>query len=121
MSLKKLENNYTCLFGQVDSVKSIFGHKFYHIASVVQYIFFRIPVVRTYRKSPKNLDTQKNGCNGIILLQSNGSKQCRRNDSVDPDQNDLGLHCLIRPVCPKTWDHYGTSHYHNMLKYILYM
>ena len=21
---------------------------------------------------------------------------------------DLGLHCLPRPVCLKTWDHYGT-------------
>ena len=29
--------------------------------------------------------------------------------SVDPgqEQSDLGLHCLPRPVCPKTWDHYG--------------
>ena len=33
-------------------------------------------------------------------------------NSVDPDQTaplgaDLGLHCLPRPVCPKTLDHYG--------------
>ena len=31
--------------------------------------------------------------------------------SVDPDQTDLALHCLlmIRPACPKTWDPYGIS------------
>ena len=28
----------------------------------------------------------------------------RMANSVEPD---LGLHCLIRHVCPKTWDHYG--------------
>ena len=37
-------------------------------------------------------------------------------NSVDPDQttpgqkkqSDLDLHCLTRPVCRKTLDHYGT-------------
>ena len=34
-------------------------------------------------------------------------------DSVDPDQminsaaSDLGLHCLLMPVCPNTWGYYG--------------
>ena len=34
-------------------------------------------------------------------------------NSVDPDQmphsvaSDLGLHCLLRPVCPITKDYYG--------------
>ena len=30
-------------------------------------------------------------------------------DRVHPDQEQsgLGLHCLSRPICPKTWDHYG--------------
>ena len=28
-------------------------------------------------------------------------------NSVDPDQSDLGLHCLPRPVCPKTYKNYG--------------
>ena len=33
-------------------------------------------------------------------------------NNVDPDQtphaaSDLGLHCLLRPVCPKTWDKCG--------------
>ena len=31
-------------------------------------------------------------------------------NSVDPDQTaPLGLHCLLRPVCPKIKDHYGSS------------
>ena len=33
-------------------------------------------------------------------------------NNVDPDQTapqaNLGLHCLHRPTCPKTKDHYGT-------------
>ena len=33
-------------------------------------------------------------------------------NNVDPDQTtctpDLGLHCLPRAICPKTYDHYGT-------------
>ena len=28
-------------------------------------------------------------------------------NNVDPDQSDLGLHCLPRPVCPKTQDHFS--------------
>ena len=34
-------------------------------------------------------------------------------NSVDPDQeqSDLGLHCLPRQICPKTYDHYGTGHF----------
>ena len=33
-------------------------------------------------------------------------------NSVDPDQTapDLSLHCLPRPVCPKTLENYGMSH-----------
>ena len=27
-------------------------------------------------------------------------------NNVDPEQSDLGLHCLPRAICPKTWDHY---------------
>ena len=32
-------------------------------------------------------------------------------NSVDPDQeqSDLGLHCLPRPICPKTLDYNGNS------------
>ena len=25
------------------------------------------------------------------------------------EQSDLGLHCLPRPICPKTLDHYGNG------------
>ena len=29
-------------------------------------------------------------------------------DSVDhEEQSDLGLHCLPKPICPTTYDHYG--------------
>ena len=28
-------------------------------------------------------------------------------NSEDADQSDLDLHCLPRPICPKTYDHYG--------------
>ena len=31
-------------------------------------------------------------------------------NSVDPDLTALGLQWLPRPVCLKTWDHYGTTH-----------
>ena len=55
-------------------------------------------------------------------------------NSVDPDQTaselcdqtasevpDLGLHCLPRSICPKTYDHYGKSQkplllYHHPIK-----
>ena len=29
-------------------------------------------------------------------------------NSGDPDQSVLVMHCLSRPICPKTKDHYGT-------------
>ena len=32
----------------------------------------------------------------------------RMANSVDPDQSDLGLPCLPRPVCPKTYENYST-------------
>ena len=27
------------------------------------------------------------------------------------EQSDLGLHCSPGPICPKTYDHYGTFYY----------
>ena len=30
-----------------------------------------------------------------------------KNEDPEKEQSDLGLHCLPRPACPKTWDHYG--------------
>ena len=35
--------------------------------------------------------------------------------SVDPDQTAQGLHGLRRPVCPKTYDHYG-KYYKSFVK-----
>ena len=35
-------------------------------------------------------------------------------NSEDPDQSDLGLHCLPRHTCPKTLDHYGIQNCKNL-------
>ena len=60
-------------------------------------------------KTPKISDARKLSCNTPkiqikgpnlrVFLQkdSNGIA-----NSEDPDQSDLGLHCLPRPICPKT-------------------
>ena len=60
----------------------------------------------TYHKFPKYLDTQKLCCNHSkiwtmwlyhrVMSPNNADGMA---NSVDPD---LGLHCLPRPVCPKT-------------------
>ena len=70
-----------------------------------------------YRKNPKTLDTQKSYCkNNIILIHlvmDPPQDADRMVNNVDPDQtlirlqSELGLHCLPRPVCPKTYEHYG--------------
>ena len=69
-----------------------------------------------YRKAPKNLDTRKNYCNYLniwLIWIFHGVMHLNDADgmanSVEPDQtaplgavqSDLGLHCLLRPVCPK--------------------
>ena len=52
------------------------------------------------------------------------SKSCWISDSVDPDQlphsvaSDLGLHCLLRLVCPNTWEKYDKSVLINDMKVI---
>ena len=63
-----------------------------------------------YRNDPKFLDTQNICCNHSkvwtvwlyhTLMSPNDADGMA--NSVDPDeQSDLGLHCLPRPVCPKT-------------------
>ena len=69
-----------------------------------------------YHENPKISDTQKIAVMILKLkLHSNGPKDADRTaNSVEPDQtaprSDLGLHCLPRPVCPKTYNHYGISH-----------
>ena len=41
-------------------------------------------------------------------------------NSVDPDQTalydqfDQGLHCLLRPICPNTYHHYGKKKYYGI-------
>ena len=50
-------------------------------------------------------------------------------NSADPDQmphfaaSDLGLHCLLRPVCPNTSGYYGIKYYIEMLQlvFVLYI
>ena len=62
-----------------------------------------------YRKNPKNSDIRKICCNHpkirttrlyhiVMLLKDAGGIA----NSVDPVQTALGLHCLPRPICPKT-------------------
>ena len=46
----------------------------------------------------------------------------RMANSVDPDQTapDLGLHCLPRQICLKTWDHYGRlNNWFDMIQMVL--
>ena len=62
-----------------------------------------------YRKVPKFSDARKLCCNQpkiqtkrpdlrvIPQKDANGIA-----NSEDPEQSDLGLHCLPRPICPKT-------------------
>ena len=42
----------------------------------------------------------QNGANGIA--NSDESDQTAHRE----EQSDLGLHCMPRPICPKTFDHY---------------
>ena len=79
------------------------------------YLFFLLFCVKNtnfvkyYRKFPKYFDTQKICCNHSKIwtmwlyhrVMSPNDADGMAN-SVDPDQTDLGLHCLLRPVCPKT-------------------
>ena len=71
-------------------------------------------IIKQYHKAPKFSDTRKLCCN-IAKIQTNGQNRrvfCQKDangkaNSEDPDQtakeqSDLGLHCLPRPLCPKT-------------------
>ena len=68
-----------------------------------------------YRKIPKISDTQKFAVITLKVEQDGFTFRVMHPkdtegiaNSVDPDQtapkeqSDLGLHCLLRPVCPKT-------------------
>ena len=62
-----------------------------------------------YRKVPKVSDAKKRCCNlSKIQIKMPNLRVFYQNDangsanSEDPDQTDLGLHWLPRPICPKT-------------------
>ena len=62
-----------------------------------------------YSKVPKFLDARKLCCNLTkIQIKRPNLRVFRQKDangianSEDPDQIAFGLHCLLRPVCPKT-------------------
>ena len=71
-----------------------------------------------YCKVPKFSDTRNLCCNlpkiqtkrpnlkGILSIGANGIAYSDDPDQTDPD---LGLHCLPRPSCPKTYGHYGKT------------
>ena len=62
----------------------------------------RCKLQKIQTKTPYLMEFRQKGANGVA-------------NSEDPDQtaplgeqSDLGLHCLPRPICLKTLDHYGT-------------
>ena len=57
-----------------------------------------------HHKNPKNWDTRKIAVNILKLEQYCFTIELWVQKTA---QSDQGLHCLPRPVCPKTWDHYG--------------
>ena len=68
-----------------------------------------------YRKNSKNWDTLNyhRDCptNGIVafysaILRSKDSD--RITNRVAEEQSDLGLHCLLRPICPNISSYYGS-------------
>ena len=75
---------------------------------------------RSYRKVPKFLDARKLCCNLPKIQENRSNLRVFRQKDADgiansalirlllKEQSDLGLHCLPRPICPKTLDHYGT-------------
>ena len=71
----------------------------------------------TYRKNSKNWDTLNyyrdcptNGIVGFysaILCSKDADTITNRVDTEE--QSDLGLHCLLRPICPNISNYYGTT------------
>ena len=77
-------------------------------------LFYLEILKHIYRKNSKNSDTLNyhRDCptNGIVafysaILRSKDSD--RITNRVDTDQTDLGLHCLLRPICPNISNYYG--------------
>ena len=46
---------------------------------------------------------------GILSKNANGIADSEDPDQTAQEQSDLGLHCLPRPICQKTLDHYGND------------
>ena len=75
--------------------------------------------VYIYRKNSKNWDTLNyhRDCptNGIVafysaILRSKDSDRITNRvdtDQTAEEQSDLGLHCLLRPICPNISNYYG--------------
>ena len=53
---------------------------------------------------------------GVFQKDANGIANTEYPDQTAPlrSRSDLGLHCLPRPICPKTLDHYGTQFDHSL-------
>ena len=64
------------------------------------------------------LPLQRFKCNVTFTTYMFSFHADRITNSVEPDQTVLGLHCLLRPICPKTWDHCGTITF--FLQYTMY-
>ena len=72
-----------------------------------------------YRKVPKFSDVRKLCCNlpkiqektpNLWVFRQKNANEIANSEDADQtaplEQSDLGLHCLPRPICPKTLDHY---------------
>ena len=90
------------------------------VLPLAEYIFSRgIYFLAYLPQNPDNLTlyhTYPIEFEQVLLLLVNVSKiDVRMANSVDPDQmpecaaSDLGLRCLLMPVCPSTYDKYGIS------------
>ena len=68
-------------------------------------------VIFGYRKVPKFSDARKLCCNLPKIQEKRPNlrvlHQKDANGIANSEDPDLGLHCLPRPICPKTLDHYG--------------
>ena len=66
-----------------------------------------------YCKVPKFSDYKKLWCNLPKIYEKRPNLwvflQKDANGIANSEDTDLGLHCLPRPVCPKTLDHYCGS------------
>ena len=81
----------------------------YHFPFLMIYVLWSFKIIHTYRKFHNYSDTPKNCCNrSKIWTMWLYHRVMSPNDadgmasSVDPEQSDLGLHCLPRHIYQKT-------------------